>query len=153
MQPYRAAWPHFLTSRPWREFQEDQEDLGKVKGLGGLPLAVLKCCQVPWSSWPSFWLFPGLPGAPSMDLLSRICECRAFHVKPGGWRTIIRGPYDDLLGVTKPAEGTRPHRALCIKPYEDLQGLIKDVLYIYNVFCGFQSPTSGLWKGSCDSGG
>ena len=27
--------------------------------------------KAPWSSWPSFWLFPGLPGTPLRDLLLR----------------------------------------------------------------------------------
>ena len=28
------------------------------------------CFVVPWSSWPSFWLVPGLLGAPSCEVLS-----------------------------------------------------------------------------------
>ena len=40
--------------------KQGQEDQVEVKELGG---ALPRALRVHWSSWPSFWLFPGLPGS------------------------------------------------------------------------------------------
>ena len=53
---------------PRKSQKEGQKDQGEVKELGRTSPS---CFKVPWSSWPSFWLFSGLPGTPSRDLLLR----------------------------------------------------------------------------------
>jgi len=50
-----------LTGSPGKSQKEGQEDHGGIKELGGTPPRAFK---VPWSSWPSFRLFPGLPENP-----------------------------------------------------------------------------------------
>ena len=58
---------------PGKSQKGGQEDHGgTLKKLGGCPLAVF---ITPWSSWPSFWLFPGLPENPlSLGIPSKICQ-------------------------------------------------------------------------------
>ena len=46
---------------PGKSQKEGHDDQGEVKELGGDTR----------SFWPSFLLFPGLPGTPSWDVLSR----------------------------------------------------------------------------------
>ena len=48
--------------RPGKSQKEGQEDQGTLKALGGVHPSPF---TPPWSSCLSFWLFPGLPGAPS----------------------------------------------------------------------------------------
>ena len=55
-----------LTGSPGKSKKEGQEDQGEVKELGGTPPS---CFKVLWSSWPSSWLFPGLPVNPSKLLI------------------------------------------------------------------------------------
>ena len=45
--------------------KEGQDDQGEVKELRG---TTSSCFKIPWSSWPSFWLFPRLSRTPSRDL-------------------------------------------------------------------------------------
>ena len=52
---------HGLTRSPGKSQRETQEDQGTLKELGGTKLLHLAL----WSSWPSFWLFLGLPDNPS----------------------------------------------------------------------------------------
>jgi hypothetical protein len=52
------SWIDGVPGRPGKSQKEGQEDHGGVKELGGTP----KAFRIPLSSWPSFGLFPGLPG-------------------------------------------------------------------------------------------
>ena len=58
-----------LTGSPGNTPKEGQEDKGSSKQLRGDPLTILCYFALPWSSWPSFWLFPGLPVSPSHILM------------------------------------------------------------------------------------
>ena len=51
-----------LTGGPGKSQKEGQKDQGTSKRLGAVPPS---SSALPWSSWPSFWLFPGLPVNPS----------------------------------------------------------------------------------------
>ena len=55
-----------LAGRPGKNQQEGQVDQKRTKELGGDSTSFPK---VPWSSWPSLWLFPGLPVNPSNLLI------------------------------------------------------------------------------------
>ena len=52
------------------------------------------CFKVPWSSWPSLWLFPGLPGTPSWE---------AVLPRPRGslGGTQPRNPFGSFLDVSE----------------------------------------------------
>jgi|AntRauTorckE5430_2_1112549.scaffolds.fasta_scaffold28866_1 hypothetical protein len=56
----------FFLAHQLREDQEiGQEHQGDVKELEGTSPSHFK---VPWSSWPSFWLFPGSMELPPPDI-------------------------------------------------------------------------------------
>jgi hypothetical protein len=55
IKEFQGVQGRAMTARRNREKQHSQGDPHKIFIL--------------WSFWPSFWLFPGLPGTPSWDLL------------------------------------------------------------------------------------
>ena len=68
-------WFDGLSGSPGKSQKEGQEDQGTLKQLGGVPHSSL---IPPWSSWPSFWLVPGLPDNPSNHLI-----LQPVHKDPG----------------------------------------------------------------------
>ena len=67
MEPYGALWSFMdwdslMDCQGAQSQKEAQEDQGTFKQLGGAPPSSFIST---WSSWPSFWLFPGPPDTPS----------------------------------------------------------------------------------------
>ena len=71
-------WDSLTGCQGAQSRKEGQEDQGEIKELGGHPPS---CFRVPWSSWPSFWLFPGLPINPSNLLTMIPAISRPFSMK------------------------------------------------------------------------
>ena len=62
----KIRWFDGLSGSPGKSQKNGQEDQQTLKQLRGVsPSSFIP----PWSSWPSFWLFPGLPDNPSNHLI------------------------------------------------------------------------------------
>ena len=78
---------------------------GKGKRARGDPPS---CFKVPWSYWPSFWLFPGNPVNPSnllilqQDEIGPPEETLGRPRKPEGLLENLQGPYKALKGLIRP---------------------------------------------------
>ena len=105
-----------LTRSPSYSQKEGQEDQATLKQLGGSP----SLFYLSWPSWPSFWVFPGLPINQS-HCLELISSQFATFAKTSSWdsgafwggKTLIRN------------QARPPERAECTKntPNPSLMGL------------------------------
>ena len=125
-----------MSVSPGKSQKESQEDQGGIKELGGTSPS---CFKVLSSSWPSFWLFPGLLDNPSSNLILRPAFPGPRHWPRrrrslggvGGGRSPPPTPTLEALG---------PNMALWVS-YGALYGLM-GLMEPYGVLMG---PYMALW--------